>query len=528
MRIRPGRRERTPRFPDPHSAPNGTELLAEGVVKRRVTSGVFFIGSWGVVNLVVGFFGSIVLARMLLPRDFGIVAIGATLMMFTTSLADGGLGSGLIRREDPPTRRELRASLGLQLTVTTALAAVAAAAATFFGRSGLVVALMMVALPIAALPTPGRIVLSRALRFRALATVEAAGMLAYYVWAVCGVVAGFDVWALASAVIVRAGMSAIGIAAVSGLGLLLPSYRGVRALRPVIAFGLRFQAVSLAGMGREQGLNAGVAAISGVSTLGLWTLTKRLLEFPALMFEPLHRVSFPYLSHVLAARKDPSRLLNRGVAMAGALSGLVLVSTAVAAPDLVPAVFGEQWRPVATILQLVCAALLVAGPVSVAAVGFLYAVGAPSVVLRATVLHTITLFAVAFSLLPLLGSAAIGLGSLSGAIVDVLVMSHAIRRRTSARPLAQLAPILAVAGVAFVAGFGVTEAAGPGVVAGLTGALAAAAAYLGLLFLVRRDVVVDAVRQATAAARNAFAREASPTPEEAPDYGAEAGATSRS
>ncbi len=44
--------------------------------------------------------------------------IGATLMMFTTSIADGGLGSGLIRRERPPDRAELKAALALQLSLT--------------------------------------------------------------------------------------------------------------------------------------------------------------------------------------------------------------------------------------------------------------------------------------------------------------------------------------------------------------------------------------------------------------------------
>ena len=520
MVPRRGRRDRPEGLP-------GAELLTDGLVKRRVTSGVFFIGSWGVLNLVVGFFGNLALARMLLPRDFGIVAIGATLMMFTTALADGGLGSGLIRREEPPTRRELRAALGLQLTLTGALAAVAAAVASSFGHSGLVVALMMIALPVASLPTPGRIVLSRALRFRTLATVEATGMLFYYAWAVGGVVAGLGVWALASAVIVKAAVTAVGVAAVSGLGPVLPSYRGVRALRPVVAFGLRFQAVSLAGMGREQGLNAGVAAISGVSTLGLWTLTKRLLELPALMFEPLHRVSFPYLSRVVAAGKDPSHLLDRGVAMAGALSGLVLVGTAVAAPELVPAMFGEQWLEVAVILQLVCVALLVAGPVAVAGVGYLYAVGAPSVVLWATILHTGALFLVAFTLLPFVGPAAIGLGSLSGAIVDVLVMDRALRRRTDARPLRRLLPVLLVAGSAAALGLFVAEGLGANLLSGLAGSVAAGLAYIVLLTVLQRDVVLDASRQVAAAARNALTREERPPgrqPEgDAPVYRPEAG-----
>jgi O-antigen/teichoic acid export membrane protein len=489
--------------------PDPEEELSDGLVKQRAKSGVFFVGSFGAINLVVGFLGSIFLARMLLPQDFGVVAIGTTLIMVSTSLADGGLASGLIRREEGPRPGELRAALALQVALTAVLAGAAASIGWTIGGSGLVVALMMAGLPISTLQTPGRIVLSRALRFRALATVEASGILVYYVWAVAGVIAGLGVWALASAVIVRAVVSAGGVMWISRLGLLRPSFRDVRALRPVIVFGLQFQAVSLAGMGREQGLNAGIAAISGVSTLGFWTLTRRLLELPVLMFEPLHRVSFPFLSRMRSSGQDPTPLLDRGVAIAGIASGVVLVSAAAAAPELVPAVFGEQWRPVAPIFQWVCGALLVTGPLAVVAVGFLYSVDAPSAVLKATLLHTLALFAVAFSLLPVLGPEAIGIGSFTGAVVDTLLMARAMHARSTARPLKAMWPTLAAAAPAAAAGMAVTAAAPAGLVGALAGGLAAAGIYLAILALFRRALLAETMRLVADAVRSGLRREAS-------------------
>src|ERR671919_1726679 len=158
------------------------DRLERPELNRRVSSGVFVIGAWGAVNLLIGFGGNIVLARMLVPRDFGLVAIGATLMAFATTLSDGGLGSGLIRRPTSPTRGELKAVLGLQLAATAALALVAGAVASLFGSGGLVVAVMLAGLPIAAFQTPGKVVLSRSLRFRLLTSVDATGVVAYYGW----------------------------------------------------------------------------------------------------------------------------------------------------------------------------------------------------------------------------------------------------------------------------------------------------------------------------------------------------------
>jgi O-antigen/teichoic acid export membrane protein len=479
--------------------------LSDATIRRRAKSGIFFVGSWGIMNLIVGFGGNLVLARLLTPRDFGIVAVGATLMMFTTSIADGGLGSGLIRRERAPDRSELKAALALQLSLTLTLAVIAAGIGAILEGAGLIVALMVAALPIAAFQTPGRVDLSRAVRFKALSTVEAAANFFYYAWAVGLVVfADWGVWALASAVVVRAVALSIGVTAVSNTGFVLPSFRGAAALKPVVAFGLRFQGVSLAGMLREQGLNVGVAAISGVGTLGLWTLTKRLLELPALLFEPLHRVSFPVLSHVLAAKQDPAKMLDRGVAVASTASGVVLVGMAAASPELVPFVFGEQWRQVGEILPWICGSLLVAGPLSVVAVGFLYASDAPGVVLKATIIHSLVLFAVAFPLLPVVGPAAIGIGSLAGAIVDAAIMATAISRRSSSRPLEGLLPSVVVGVIAAGAGLAIA-AAGSGVLAGIEGGLAAAGIYVAVLAVVRRAVVLDTLGLIGGAVRSALA-----------------------
>jgi O-antigen/teichoic acid export membrane protein len=482
-------------------------LLARDVLKRRVASGVFFVGSWGVVNLVVGFLGSIALARMLEPRDFGIVAVGLTVTMFATAVSDGGIGSGLIRREQDPTEAELRTALGLQLSLTATLAGAAAIVASLFGTTGLIVVFMMLALPIAAFQAPARVLLTRAVRLREVATVEGIAMLAYYVWAVGGVLSGLGVWALATGVVFKAFVSSLGMIAITGGRPTPPSLRGIRDLRPVIAFGVRFQGVSFAGLVREQGLNAGVGLIGGVATLGVFSLARRLLELPVLMFEPLHRVSFPFMTHVLAAREDPARLIERGVAISAAASGLVLSATAAAAPELVPGLFGEQWRDAGLIVPWICAALLVAGPLSVAAVGYLYALGEPSVVLRAIVLHTTALFAVAFSLLPFVGPAAIGMGSLAGAIVDAAIMIHAISTRTTARPFRTLFPVLVIAGAAGLAGTALSSAAGHGLPAAAAGALVAGGIYVSALAIFRMETVRDVARLLRQASRSSFSRE---------------------
>ena len=485
------------------------DRLPRPELNRRVSSGVFVIGAWGAVNLVIGFGGNIVLARMLVPRDFGIVAIGATLMAFATTLSDGGLGSGLIRRPAGPTRAELRAVLGLQLALTAVLAVVAGGVASFFGSAGLVVAVMLAGLPIAAVQTPGKVVLSRSLRFRLLTSVDAAGVVAFYAWAIAGVLAGMGVWALATGAVARAVAATCAMALVSRETVLFPSLRGTRALWPVISFGVRFQGISFAGMIREQGLNAGVAGLSGVGTLGLWTLAKRLIEIPVLIVEPLHRVAFPYMSQLQAAREDPGPAIERGMRVTATAAGVVLTALAASAPGLVPGVFGEQWQDTAIAVQWVCGSLMVAAPLAVAAVGFLYALGQPSIVLKATILHTVTLFAVALPLLPFAGISAIGVGSLAGAVVDVVVLGRAVGRLSSARPFRLVVGPVALAAPAALLGAVTTRALGTDFVAGIAGGSLAALCYLAAVFLFRRAALLETASLLRRSIRAGLGRERS-------------------
>ena len=120
----------------------------------------------------LGFAGTLVLARLLTPRDFGLVAFGATFVTLATFVSDGGIGTALIRRVTPPERADLRALLAFQLALTTVLAVGVSTLVLPFGTIGQVTALMVASIPFTAVRAPGVIVLERRLDYRPLAVVE--------------------------------------------------------------------------------------------------------------------------------------------------------------------------------------------------------------------------------------------------------------------------------------------------------------------------------------------------------------------
>jgi O-antigen/teichoic acid export membrane protein len=484
---------------------DASDVLPLDELKQRASAGLFIVGSRSVAILVLGLVGNVVLAHLLTPHDFGVVAIGLTLVVFGGLLSDGGVGGGLIRRIQPPAAEELQALTAFQLSVTSTLAVVIAAVAVPFGEIGRVTALMAMSIPLVALQLPGRILLERSLLYRPLAIVEVSQVLLYNAWAIGFAVAGFGVWALATATVARAVAATLIMARVSPVGLVRPRFSWTR-IRPLLAFGIRFQAATATWLVRDQGLNAAVAAVANVSTLGLWSLARRVMDVPLLLFLSLSRVSFPAMSQFAAARKDAAPVIERSLGMATVGSGIILTGLAASAPGLIPGVFGDTWKDAADVLPASCLALAIGGSVSVATVGYLYSVGDASAVLRAEIVQAATWFGVTLPLLPLIGLRALGLGWLVSALVQAVILGHATLRWTRVdlvRPL--VAPAL-IGIVSAALGWEVTTRGGADLVSGLGGGVCAVILFLAGLALFHRSLLQDTARFVMTSVRAAAAR----------------------
>jgi peptidoglycan biosynthesis protein MviN/MurJ (putative lipid II flippase) len=94
--------------------------------------------------------------------------------------------------------------------------------------------------------------------------------------------------------------------------------------------------------------------------------------------------------------------------------------------------FGPEWTETVWIVIPGCAALMIGGPVSVAAAGYLYAVGDAAAVLRAAGIHTLIWLAGAAALLPILGAPAVGVALIASSTIDAVVLARAVRHRCAA------------------------------------------------------------------------------------------------
>lgn len=154
----------------------------------------------------------VILARILGPEEYGIFAIGAIVIGFSSFLSDVGLAYGLIQKttvDDRDLRFVFTWQVILGFAVGSLVAALSGLIAQFFGepRAQPVIAALAVVCLLNALVAPSLNLLKRQLDFRSIQIANVTSYVAgFYLVGIPLALFGFQVWALALAWLVQAAL----------------------------------------------------------------------------------------------------------------------------------------------------------------------------------------------------------------------------------------------------------------------------------------------------------------------------------
>ena len=83
---------------------NKIEMLSgiDGDLSRKVTKGALWVTVSGICSRGLGIISSIILARLLLPSDYGLLAIATAIVSMMQGLTTTGFGSALIQKQEKP------------------------------------------------------------------------------------------------------------------------------------------------------------------------------------------------------------------------------------------------------------------------------------------------------------------------------------------------------------------------------------------------------------------------------------------
>ncbi len=118
-----------------------------GSLMRRTVIGASWLVAWRMVTRLLGLVSTLVLARVLVPADFGLVAMATTFAVAVEALSQLGLQDALVRHPEGERLRDTAFTLQLGRAVATSLVVAVAApgAAWWFAEPRLVPVLLILA-----------------------------------------------------------------------------------------------------------------------------------------------------------------------------------------------------------------------------------------------------------------------------------------------------------------------------------------------------------------------------------------------
>jgi O-antigen/teichoic acid export membrane protein len=289
-----------------------------------------------------------VLARLLAPADFGLIAAALIVISFFSLLARLGLGQALVQRPEIDdvhisTTYVTSLVLGLLLAGIVWLGAPVFAAFLRMQDADRVLRALAWLFPLTALSTVGEALLQRQARFGLLAKLEVASYaVGFGVFGILAALAGLGVWALVLAHYAHAVLTLALVMLYSPpLRITMPDIASLRSLLGYgggVTLGRFFNHVAL------QIDNLIVGRWLGAAALGMYGRAYQLMSMPATVVgQALDRVLFPAMSRLQIDTHRLSHLFLRGVA---AIALLTLPGSALAivlAPELIAILLGPQW-----------------------------------------------------------------------------------------------------------------------------------------------------------------------------------------
>ncbi len=299
--------------------------------------------------------GSIViLARLIVPAEFGRYAIALIAQEVAYLMVAGGLSSALVQRktidrEHQQTGMALGLLAGLTLAVVTLIAASVIVAPIFGERTAFFVRLMAPLCLVSALSTVPTATLRRNMAFRRLSEIEVLSTLARVVVCIGLALAGMSGEALVLGVL--AGSLATGVIAwVSAPPPAPRLYR--KAARELLSYGLPVSLASVSWIGFSNVDYAIIGARLGALQTGFYFRAYTLsVEYQSKISVVMSQVGFPVLARTRSAA-ELSQLYRQMVRTLTILLFPLLVLLTITAPVLVPFLFGAQWTPAVVPVQI--------------------------------------------------------------------------------------------------------------------------------------------------------------------------------
>lgn len=425
-------------------------------LEHKVAKGVAWSFSEKLLSMIIQMIVSVIVARQLMPEDFGVMAIMTFFTSVALAIVDSGFSQTLIRKS-APTDEEYRSVLSFNIVVSLLLyalfVALAPTIADFYGHDiiATIAPLLFLVLPINSLCVVQTVMFTREFRFALLSKIVFLASLISGVVAVVMALAGCGIWALVAQRLLMMGIKAIAFWWIRRWRT--TAKVNIRCLRAMAPFSLRLLATDLIAAIYNNVAQLFIGKMYTTTQLGYYSQAQKLKDLPVTStMQAVQGVTYPALSKLRDDSKKFSDGFERIVMLLSFVVMPMMLGFVAIAEDMFALLLGAKWMPTVPYFRILALSGL-CYPLAMVAYNVLKTKSDGRVIVRLELIKRVIMTLILVVTIPQ-GIKAVAWGMTAMAAVEFLLNSTAAMRYMElgvARFVRAILPSLALAVVMYLA-----------------------------------------------------------------------------
>lgn len=328
--------------------------------RAKTVNGITWSVVSRVIRLALMFIIGVILARLLSPREFGLVAMITVITSFASLFAELGFSAALVQKQDiSPVHLSsvFWLNLGAGLLLTLLFVAAAPLIARFYQEPMLTPLTMLISTNflISSLNIVQNTLLTKSLDFKTLSIVEISAITIAGIIAIAMAYLGFGAWSLAAQSVI---FSVVTAATLWFLSSWRPSFLFKwTAIQDLLGFSLSLFGTKVLNYWVRNIDYLLIGRFLGTNPLGIYNRAYDIMLFPLVsVSQVLSRVMFPSMSLIQEDKQRVAGLYLRMTRAIALVTFPMMLGLFVVVEPFVLVVFGAQWIgmiPVLRVLSLV-------------------------------------------------------------------------------------------------------------------------------------------------------------------------------
>jgi len=342
----------------PAAIPASEAESGSGHVRKKASRGIGWSSIQQIANNGMAFVTYGLLARLLPPKDFGLLAFASVFTAFLQLFIEQGIADAVVQRAETRPGHFSAAfwfNLGVSTLLAGGLSLFAGLISSMVHTPGLAGILRGLA-PLLVFSALGGIhasILKRRLEFKLLAIQNLVCTMVGGAVAIICAFAGFGVWSL---VLQQLSYSVLCAIMLWSSESWRPGFDfSLADLKDLAPFAIHITSSAFLDFFNRRSDDFLIGCFLGPVILGYYSLAyKLLLTFTRLINSPFNNVAFSAFSRLQGDAAELRRFFDHLTRLTGAIAFPVFLGLAAIAPEFLTALFGQRWLVAAPVLRILC------------------------------------------------------------------------------------------------------------------------------------------------------------------------------